>query len=177
MRNRLFAAILLVSLVAVGCQDSNPTDVPEVSPSYAKAGFAEVTGVFHLDGIGTCNDWGTVPSGHYQERNCEAHYTVTGDVVAEGWMIEKASFDFATGNGTASGPMDLTVTGILGDAVDGTMSGQVTFNCKGWWCTTNFVLQGGGDLGSLKMRAHAEGWFNFPTSFAYTATIVNPQGG
>lgn len=181
MRSRPSTVILLATLGLIGCQDSNPTAPPEITPSLlepsSKASSVEISGAFHLDGVGTCNDWGTVPSGHYQERNCETHYTVTGGILAEGWLIEKASFDFTTGRGTASGPIDLTVTEFLGNPVDGTMDGQITFNCNGWYCTTNFVLQGGGELDGVKLRAQAEGWFSFPTSFAYTATIVDPHGG
>ena len=29
----------------------------------------------------------------------------------------------------------------------------------------------------LKVRTEMEGWFNFPTEFEYTATVVNPHGG
>lgn len=177
MKNRSLVAILLVPVAVTGCQDTHPTDLLDVSPSFAKATHTEVSGLLTLDGVGDCGQWGTVPSGHYQERDCWTHYTATGGFLADGWLVEKASFNFTTGNGTASGPMDLTVTEFLGRPVDGTMGGQITFNCKEWWCTTDFVLRGGGDLAGLMLRAHGEGWFNLPTSFAYAGTVVDPHGG
>lgn len=176
MRKWLAVMTLLPTLGVFGCQDRGPTEVTADVPFFAKANFAEISGVLALDGIGTCTNWGLTAGGIYQERDCETHYTATGAYLAEGWLLEKASFNFETGTGNVSGPLDLTVTEYLGIPVDGTLAGQVTFRCEGYWCTTNFVLQGGGDLDGLKLKTQAAGWFDFPTSFAYTATVVDPFG-